>query len=194
MGRRKLGTGQGNRLYFVVEGLTPMLMHNAATMKIPGLHRPSIPTPEEEAAESRYLLSDGNFGIPAIAVRTSILNGAKGLRSGRSPLKPILSGAITTEDEWFPLLRNGKPIIGSDYTIDTRRVVIQRQGVLRSRPKIELPWEIGCVFGFNPAVIPDLEVIRVVLQKAGIMAGLLDYRPERGGWFGKYTPGKIWVE
>ena len=200
MVKKKSGQGFLRFLYFLIVGLTPMLQHNPSAMVFKrGVHSPTTPSPEEEAAAGRYLLPDGNFCVPANAVRASMLKGARGLRSGKFSLKSILAGAITTGDELFPLLRNGKPIAGNDYSIDIRRAVVQGQGILRARAKIELPWEVECVFGFNPVVIPDLEVIRLVLQNAGTMAGLLDYRPGKagkgeGGWFGKYEPREIWTE
>ncbi|GAI74934.1 unnamed protein product, partial [marine sediment metagenome] len=142
-------------LQFTLEGESPLLMHNpAGSMRQQGEAKLStkgkeIPTPEVAAAATRYLLPDGNFYIPAVAVRASMLSGAKFYRIGKAAARSILSGAVILTDETFPLFRNGNPISGDDYSIDGRRAVIQNQGIWCSRARIELPWEVFCTFEFN---------------------------------------------
>lgn len=183
-------------LHIELNGLSPLLMHSPESMHRAddkALGRKVIPSPEEEATASRYLLPDGNFYVPAIAVRSSMLQGARGYRIGKRPAREILAGAIILTDEVFPLMRNGKPISGSDYTIDSRRAVVQRQGVIRSRAKIELPWQLEAVFGYN-SQLANLEQIRMALNNAGQIAGLLDGRPGSGLWFGRFEVTDIWSE
>jgi hypothetical protein len=189
------------KLHLKVSGLTPMLMHNPAGSMIAGggrkVSRKTIPSPEEEAKASRYLLPDGNFFVPAIAVRNSILGGAKGYRIGRTAAISIISGALDIIDEVFPLLRDGQPIDGDDYSIDTRRAVVQGQGIMRSRARIEPPWEVVAIFGYNPDLV-NLDQIKDIANNAGHVVGLLDYRPEKKvglpGWFGKFEVVDIWSE
>lgn len=184
-------------LYILLNGLTPLLMNTPINMVKPGekggLITKSIPSPEEEAMKSRYLLPDGNMYVPAVAVRNSMLSGAKGYRIGRRAASIILSGAVILTEEKFPLLRDGKPISGDDYSIDTRRAVIQGQGIMRSRAKIELPWVVKCVFDYN-SELASLEHIKEALNNAGQIVGLLDYRPEKKGWFGRFEVAEIWSE
>lgn len=183
-------------LHIKLNGSSPILMNNPTSMSRPEgetLTRKVIPTPEDEAATKRYLLPDGNFYVPAIAVRASMLNGAKGYRIGGRPAREILAAAVILTDEVFPVFRDGKPIPGTDYQIEIRRVVVQRQGVMRARPRIELPWEVECVFGFN-GQLANLDQVKTALNNAGQIAGLLDYRPGRGGWFGRFDISNIWSE
>ena len=184
-------------LYIILNGLSALLMHNPSGMVKPGgkrgLSRKSIPSPEEEAKASRYLLPDGNMYIPAIAVRRSLLSGAKGYRIGTRRAADILSGAVILADDEFPLLRDDKPMDGDDYSIDTRRAVVQRQGIIRSRAMIELPWTVKCVFEYN-SELASLEHIKDSLNTAGQIVGLLDYRPEKTGWFGRFEVTEIWSE
>lgn len=187
------------RLHLKLNGLTPLLMHNpAGSMTVGrGMSRKVIPSPEEEAKASRYVLPDGNFYIPAIAVRNSLLGGAKGYRFGRTAAISILSGALDIIDEALPLLRDNQPLNGANYSVDTRRGVVQRQGIMRSRARIELPWQVEAIFGYNPA-LASLEQIKEIASKAGRVVGLLDYRPEKKvglpGWFGKFEVTDIWSE
>lgn len=188
-------------LHIKLNGLTPLLMHNPAGSMTAGgsrkISRKVIPSPEEEAKASRYLLPDGNFYIQAISIRNTLLGGAKGYRIGRTAAISILSGALDIIDEIFPLFRDGQPLNGENYSIDTRRSVVQGQGIMRSRARIELPWQVEAVFRFNPDLV-NLEQIREIASNAGRVVGLLDYRPEKKvglpGWFGKFEVTEIWSE
>ena len=189
------------RLHIKCKGLTPLLMHNPAGLMAVGggrgISRKVIPSPEEEAKAGRYVLPDGNFYIPAIAVRNSLLGGAKGYRIGRVAAISILAGALDIIDEVFPLLRDNDPLNGENYSIDTRRAVVQGQGIMRSRARIELPWQIEAVFMYNAELV-NLEQLKEIAARAGQVIGLLDYRPEKKvglpGWFGKYEVTDIWSE
>jgi len=183
------------KLHFIIKGLTPLLMHNPASMGRGDtkVGRKTIPSIEESAASSRYLLPDGNFYVPAVAVRASILNGAKFMKIGKFSARSLLAGGITLSDESFPLLRDGNPIFGDNYSIDTRRAVIQKSGILASRAKIELPWGVECCFNFDEQTASILD-LTAIINRAGQVAGLLDFRPERMGWFGKYAVGDIWMD
>lgn len=190
-------------LHIKLNGLTPILTHNPAGSMTQaggrGIERKVIPAPEEEAAASRYLLPNGNMGIPASAILGSLLQGARGYRIGRRPAADILAGAIIGKDDYFPLLRDDKPIAGDDYTIDSRRAVVKRQGIIRNRAKVELPWQIEAVFEFN-SEIANIEQVKTALTNAGLTVGVLDGRakvkgsPSAGLWFGKYEVADIWSE
>lgn len=174
-----------------------MLMHNPIGMKqadAGGLARKKIPTPAEEAAASVYKMADGNFYVPAIAVRSSMLSGAKGSRLGRRAALPFLTAAVIMEEEQFALTDDAdRPIC--TYAIDSRRAVVKDQGIIRSRAKIELPWRVHGFFLFDERVIDSAQPVEDALRNAGLTIGILDYRPERkkghGGWFGKYEVGKV---
>lgn len=188
-----------SRLWFTLEGTTSLLMHSPASMQVAEpqqLGRKVIPTAQAEAAASRYLLPDGNFYVKAIAVRNCLLSGAKGYRvtGTRRSAIAVLSAAIGMGDETFPLLDgDGNVTPGDRYTVDTQRVNLKGVGsVLRSRARIALPWKLICNFPFNSDLIAT-PLVQNVLVNAGEMVGLLDYRPEKKGWFGKFTVEKIWV-
>ena len=194
------------RLYLECRGRTPLLMNNPkGTMGreeteegVKG--RVKLPPPEEQAKARRYLLPDGNFCIPATAVRKCLLTAsagytAKGETGRRVAVRPILSGAIILSDEAFPLLDDeGRPIPGDNYEVDIQRVTIRaaRASVWRGRPKI-WPWRVIASFVFDPRRI-SLDLVERIARDGGIYPGLLDYRPEKGGWFGTYELVKVWTE
>lgn len=189
------------KLHFILDGASPVLLHNAASMSVAktGLGRKTIPTPEEEAAASVYKFPDDTLGFPAIGIRSCILSGAKGLRFGRMGAVGVLSGALDLMgDELFPFVDpNGEPI--KKYIIDIRRAMVQRQGIMRARPKVVLPWSMPCVFMLTLSSETDVKLFlerdfTQVISRAGQAVGMGDFRPEKKGWFGKFTIRKVWEE
>ena len=180
---------------FTLKSTTPLLMHNPAGMSAPSasLGRKRIPSPEDEAEKAAYRNEDGKLVFPAIGVRNSILSGAKGMRIGKLAARPIISGAILLLDDWFPLLNEaGDPL--DDYVIDTRRVVIQKAAIFRSRPRID-NWLMLCSFNYQKVrdaqgklfYLASKEIIHDALERAGQVIGLGDYRIEKTGWFGGFS-------
>ena len=94
-----------------------------------------------------------------------------------------------------------------EYEIDTRRAVVQRAAVMRSRPLIVTPWSATIEFEFDPDPLigasgPDDDedllkaggVFLDALRVGGSRLGLGDYRPEKSGPFGKFTVKSMSVE
>jgi hypothetical protein len=181
-----------------LNGLSPLLMNNPAGMLNleageQKLGKTKIPKPEEAVKASRYVLPDGNLYVPAIAVRNCLLTATKGQLINKKSALPYLSGGILLIDENFPLHRNGKLLKGDQVTMDVRRAVVQRQGITRVRARVDLPWEIECIFDYNPDIV-DIKVVETIAKRAGQIVGLLDYRVEKKGWFGRFEVTKIWYK
>lgn len=175
-------------LHIKLNGLSPILMNNPAGMLSltageQTIGKKAIPKPEEAAKSSRYLLPDGTLYVPAIAVRNCLLTATKGILVNRKSAMPFISGGILMRDEAFPLYRHGQPL--TQYSMDVRRAVIQRQGITRVRARIELPWELDCIFDYNRDIV-DIGIIETIAKKAGQTVGILDYRVEKKGWFGRF--------
>lgn len=188
-------------LHALLNGMPPGLLMNSprGMVKPPkGITVKTIPTSEEAAAKARYLLPNGNFYVPGEAVRNSLIAGGTGYRIGKFTATGVLSGAIGLLEGEFPLLDGDKkPYLGDKYVIDTRRVQLQsgrqRVGVLRSRALVEVPWMLEAIFEFNSELC-SLENVKTALVRAGQAVGLLDFRPAKKGWFGKFEVKDIWSE
>ncbi|MBA7465333.1 hypothetical protein ES707_00495 [subsurface metagenome] len=188
-------------LHALLNGTPPgILMNSPRGMVKPaeGITVKTIPAPEEAAAKARYLLPNGNFYVPSEAVRNCLIAGGTGYRIGKVAASGVLSGAIGLLKGEFPLLDGDKkPYPGDKYVIDTRRVQLQsgrqRVGVLRSRALIEVPWMIEAIFSFNSELC-SLENVKTALVRAGQAVGLLDFRPAKRGWFGKFEVEDIRTE
>ncbi len=174
-----------------LEGISALLMHSAAVMlqtKTPTRGK-NIPTPEDEAERALYRNDDGQLFIPAIALRNCALEACSrgDFRVGRRSLKSLLSAAMLIEPEEIILHRNGKPV--TTWEIDSRRVVVQRQGVVRSRALIKTPWEATATVMVDAtlyATEESLVQLGELFGFAGQFIGILDYRPARSGWFGRF--------
>lgn len=173
-------------------GITPLLQHAPTAMRPAGTsgRTKNIPTAEDEAARAVYRNADGNLFLQAIAVRNCMLNGASrgDYRIGKKSLKALLSAGLMIEPVEIPLLRNGAPI--SEYEIDIRRAVVQRNAVLRARPLIAVPWEAQCDVLVDAGLftlVAGLSQIQDLFSFAGRFIGVGDYRPEKTGWFGQFA-------
>jgi len=180
---------QTQYLRFLIEGKTPLLMHNPNGSMAVEDNKPKkgkeVYIPEEDAEKSAYRFPDtGDLCMPSTAIRNATINGAKGLRYQKKAAGPFISGALLLNDEYFPLVdADGNPI--TDYTIDTRRVVIQRAAIMRSRARVDTPWFLEGTFIFNPTC--SIELIRTAMEDAGMIAGIGDYRIEKKGPFGSFV-------
>lgn len=182
---------QLEKFTFAITGVSPILMNNPINMQKPGgkgaTNVKTIPSAEEEAKKSLYVLPDGKLFGPALGFRSGLLEAAKGRRIGKKSAKTILGGAVFCTGEQVLLYhpKSRKQLTNKDYIIDSRRAVIQKTaGIIRSRAKIEL-WACDVEFEIDTALV-EPSLVEEVLQMAGKIVGYLDFRPQKGGFFGRY--------
>ena len=191
------------KLYLRLEGKTSLLMNNPEkTLGGEGKTRgigEKLPAPDEQAALRRYLLPNNTLYVPATAVRKCLLIASKGYttkvggRGRAQAVQPVLSSALVLTDPAFPLLdENNKPIQGDNYKVNVQRIVIGQSSIWRGRPEV-FPWRLVAWFLYDSRRI-DLELVKTLAGEAGRYPGLLDYRPEKGGWFGTFEAKDIWAE
>ena len=171
---------------FRITGTSLLLQHSPAAYKVRGTrHVNEIPTPEDEAEDGAYRNDDGSLYVPALWLRASLLRAASGHKLGKLTCRQVLAGGLRFAEERLPLLDDsGKPI--HDYVIDIQRAVVQRQGILRARPRINCPWALEWPIHFNPRLISSEQILEF-LQLAGEICGIGDYRPACNGWFGRFS-------
>jgi hypothetical protein len=173
-----------------ISGVTPLLMNNPVAMRgnEPAARRKDREYPPEEEAKVRlYVSPDGYLALNADHVRSCMLKAAEvaRLKFQKSALKPRLAGGLKPIAEWFPLMR-GDSFLSTYDRIDLRRVVVQKQGVIRARPLIDVPWCCEVIFLFDAATV-SAAAIAQTLELGGQIVGLLDYRPQKGGMYGRFT-------
>jgi hypothetical protein len=172
---------------FKVTGIFPLLTHNPASMKRTDsttVKSKKIPSAEDEAKAGLYLDKDGNFMVNTIGFRSALLNGAKNKKMGKASAISVFQAAVFNVDEGAILIdpKTEKPL--KSYTIDTRRAIIQRQGIMRSRPRFE-KWACFLYVQIDTDIMTS-EVVEEHLNIAGQIIGVGDFRIEKRGPFGKF--------
>lgn len=175
-----------------ITGRAPILMNNPASMKRAddtSVKAPKIPSPKVEAALNAYKNDDGQLYIPAFAFRASLLRGGVGRKIGKTAAWTVFSASVFCVDEQCLLYDpdTKKPI--KKYEIDTRRAVVQRNGILRSRPMIE-KWACDLTLEVDDEML-QVGTLIAGLTHSGKIVGVLDFRIEKKGWFGRYVPELI---
>jgi hypothetical protein len=184
---------------FVITGASPLLMHNPTSMRAGGeeMERSGkrIPKSYDEAKAGLYVLpGGGQLYAKSDWFREAGLIAAKEVKDptkrGRATLTTRFAASVFLTRDTCPLFRATdptKPITDKDedWEIDQRRVVVQKQGILRSRPKID-NWRCVLEFEYDKETMPDVGLILGVLQYAGKYPGVGDYRVGKKGPFGRF--------
>lgn len=182
-----------NKCDVTIQGLPPgILLHNPCGIGENKGAKKIIPTPKKEASSYLYWTEDKkSIAFPAINFQRGLIEAATGWKAPlnrKLALGPILAGDMSITPIMIPF--NTK-----EYEIDMRRVVVQRQGIIRSRPLL-YPWELNFIVNwesqylgkedFMESVLPDL------LQQLGHAVGIGDFRPKKSkGPFGRFKVEKI---
>jgi hypothetical protein len=184
---------------FVITGSGGLLMHNPAGMRASSgeIERGGrkIPLPYDEAKAGLYVLPSGigQLYVKSDWFREAGLIAASDVkdptRKGRATLTRRFSASVFLTRDHCPLFRASdptKPITDKDedWEVDTRRVVVQKNGILRSRPKIA-DWRCVLELEYDEALMQP-ELIVAVLQHAGKFPGVGDYRVGKKGPFGRF--------
>lgn len=124
-----------------------------------------------------YRMDDGQLALPGEYLRQAIIGAAKFRQDPRSPRKSAMdlykAGVVS--------LTNLSPL-GSDQWdyLDTRRVMIQRNGINRTRPAMKAGWRASFDLMVNLPEYIDHNSLREVVESAGRLIGIGDFRPTFG--------------
>lgn len=172
-----------------IVGLSPLLMHNPAQMS---QEQPrvkfgvkTIPKPEDEAEAGAYRLKDGTLYAPSDWFREALLQASRGKRFGKISAYQIISSSVFLVRVSNPLLHpeTGEKLV--NYEIDTRRAVVNNQGIPRCRPLISA-WSLELPLEVDREILVHLEPLTELLNAAGKFPGVGDYRVGKGGTFGRF--------
>jgi len=161
-----------------IKGISPLLMNKFPLVPVEGLDKK---TPEEqcEIRAHRDLTNSGGLYVPGVAVHRALIGAATYSKGkGRASLQKPVAACVMVSPERIPLGVN-------EYVIDSRAVVMPATGgrVVRHRPRID-EWKISFTVEYDDLLLKETELRRVV-DDMGARVGLLDFRPERKGPFGR---------
>jgi len=184
-------------------GLSPILMHSEQlsnpfddlTKEMKKLTSKRKKTEEdlEAMAEIEWrggLYYDKATGpyIPAMMVKASLRDGAKLSRGGKK-----ISRAVQILKDKLPLQyvgpRTPEKLWKKKEFIDMRSVVVQRARLMRCRP-IFSNWSLEVEFIYLPDQIDKADLLSYI-ETAGMLIGMGDFRPDKGGDFGRFSVEEI---
>lgn len=169
-------------------GESPLLMNNPASMmdEQKSTKKTARYDHKAEAEKLAYKDDKGVLYVPAAAVKGCIIGGASYVKFGKFAAKPMIAGGVHIKPE--------KISLGTKkYDLDIRTVVIQRARVVKARPMIE-NWKITFELEYDESLIPYPERdLKPIIEDAGKRIGLLDFRPQKLGSFGRFKVTK-WEE
>lgn len=126
----------------------------------------------------------GELCLPGEYLRQSIIHAAKFRQDPRSPRKSAMdlfkAGIVATTQ----LATLGKETW--DY-LDTRRVMIQRNGINRTRPAMKVGWRAEFVLEVLTPEYIDQSFLQEVVAMSGRLVGIGDFRPT----YGRFTVVKF---
>lgn len=173
-----------------IEGTSPLLMNrfNMAERIERDKGRRTTKTYDHqvEAKNSAYWAKDGkHLMIPAMNLYASILQASSFYKINKRSAKTILAGSLRIEPEEI-LLDTMK------YEVDIRPVVIQRAKVLKARARVD-KWKASFSIIYNDKLIADPKIIQDVLEESGNRIGIMDFRPQKSGFYGCFKINKFQV-
>ena len=176
-----------------IKGETPLLMNNPASMieeqlgmkKATRIKTQTRKDAEKEADKLAYKKSNGELYIPSVAVKACLLGASSFKKIGKYAARGIMAAGVQISPE-----KIGLGI--KKYDLDIRTVVIQRNRVPKIRPMIK-NWKAKFEIEYDETLIGNPDLIKQNLEDAGKRVGLLDFRPQRSGTFGKFKISK-WEE
>lgn len=171
-----------------IQGISPLLIHRfqeeaEVRSKMKKAGKKDYGTPREQAERAAYKDDDGKIWIPSACVKGAIQSVASDykLPSSRKSVKSVSGGAIIPSDEKI-YFDEGYSV--SDVEIDSRPVVVQRARVMRHRPRLET-WTLSLNLEIDDEIL-DVENVHQILSDAGRRSGIGDFRPQKGGPFGRF--------
>jgi hypothetical protein len=168
------------RVAIELEGVCPILFcrwNNESVAAKARAKKGSIEKKTDDTESFMWKDTEGFVCIPGEYVRQSIIHASKYEQDPRSPRKSLMDlmkAALVSLTE-LASLGTKEP----DF-LDKRRVVIQRSAVTRTRPAMRAGWKAKFILMVNlPEYVPP-QRLNHILQQAGRIIGLADFRPSFG--------------
>lgn len=162
-----------------ITGVTPLLMHRMPLEPVEAIEKK---TPDEQAEISAYRLNGptSNLYLPGVNLWRSLIAGAAYSKGkGRASLQRNAAAGLFVTPERLDLGL-------ATYRVDSRAVVVPatKGRVIRHRPVID-QWRVSFTLEYDETLLSDRQV-RQIVDDAGSRVGVLDYRPEKKGPFGRF--------
>lgn len=173
---------------FKITGVSPLLQNNPAAFigktETQTISAKKVYNDDEEAKLRLYLDADGHFCHPSEAFIKAAVKAVRGKKFGKLHAANTLMGSVFMTEP-YSIIEDAKGKPATSYAIDRKPVVVGKARVLRCRPMFN-PWGMKVALDIDTAIITPEHVLDA-LRLAGRTVGVGDYRPEKGGGFGRFT-------
>lgn len=161
-----------------IKGTAPLLMHRFPMVPVEAMEKK---TPEEQAEHAAYRDEENQaLYVPGLNVQRALVSAATFSKGkGRASLQKQVAACVFVTPE--------RVYLGTKtFMVDSRPVVVPatKGRVVRHRPRLDA-WELNFKLDYDPDLITETQ-LRRVMDDAGTRVGLLDFRPERKGPFGRF--------
>lgn len=166
-----------NKVSVTIKGISPLLMHRFPMIPVEGIDKLSA---EQQAEHSAYRDDNKNLFVPGLNLQRALVSAATYSKGkGRASLQKQVAACVFVTPERIALGTK-------DYVVDSRPVVIAatKGRIVRHRPRLD-SWQLSFQVEYDPTLLKETELRRIV-DDAGTRVGLLDFRPERKGPFGRF--------
>ena len=141
-------------------------------------------TPREQAEKTPYYDPKTKLlWIPSTWVTGSLMTVASDykLTGTRKSVKSVAGGAVIPCDEKLYFKEKFKV---KNIEVDSRPCVVQRARIMRHRARLE-KWSVTASLEVDDSIL-DPTMVHDILCDAGRRAGFGDFRPQKGGPFGRF--------
>jgi hypothetical protein len=182
-GKKAIEDGLPYAVGVTIEGASDLLFHrwNCESVDAKSKAAKNSKAKKEDDIESYvWRNTDNELCIPGEYFRQSIIHAAKFKQDPRSPRKSamdLFKAGVVSLTALAPL-----GVTGWDY-LDTRRVTVQRAGINRTRPAMRVGWSTELQFQVLTPEYIDPNLFQDVLNTAGRLVGVGDFRPTYGRFF-----------
>lgn len=175
-----------------IEGISPLLINrfkenDEQPEAIKKSGKKDYGTPRHQAEHSAYC-DEPRSAKSLIWIPTSWISGTIAtiasdykIPGSRKSIKSVSGGAIV------PLIEKiyfNEKFTLSKIEVDSRPVVVQRARIMRHRARLE-KWSFTVELELDETIVP-VESLHQLLTDAGRRAGFGDFRPPKGGPFGRF--------
>jgi hypothetical protein len=163
-----------------IQGVAPILFHrwNVEAVETKAKAAKGSAAKKSDDVESYlYRNDDGEICLPGEYLRQSIIMAAKFKQDPRSPRKSAMDLFKAAVITLTPLASLG--VTEPDF-LDRRRVMVQRNGITRTRPAMKEGWAATVELMCNLPEYVNPTLLRQVLDDAGRLIGVGDFRPTYG--------------
>lgn len=128
--------------------------------------------PKTEADRLNYFDEQIGCYMPSAQIEASMREAAKNFKQGKSNYKTVIMSCVFCETDKIPLNKQ------TYDEIDSRFARIQRQGIVKCRPRYN-DWELSFNLLYDESRIKP-HILKAILEEAGKIKAVGDYRPKFG--------------